>query len=97
MGKKDPFTRFPNFIYDYILKEEFTATQLKIIFAVIRNTYGWDEEFCKLSVSKLVTITKCSRSQVIRDTKKLIADNVLIEDYQGQDRLLKFNEDVIKG
>lgn len=98
MSKKKSgyFTRFPNSIYDFILAKDLTATQLKILLAVIRNTYGWDVEYCKLSLSKLEEITNCSRRQIMRDIKKLIDDKMLLDVYQGRDRLLKFNEAIIK-
>lgn len=89
------FTRFPNEIYDYVLEGEFTATQLKIILTVIRNSYGWNNEYCELSLTDFISVTKCSRSQLIRDIQKLVKEDILIERREGQKRHLKYNLSII--
>ncbi|WP_339200468.1 replication protein [Paenibacillus sp. FSL P2-0322] len=91
------FTRFPNRSYDYILGAELTATQLKIVLAVCRWTYGWNREYCSLSLTELSELTGCSRRQIIRDIQTLVDTSFLVKGKEGRKNLLKFNEEIIEG
>lgn len=94
--EKDPFTRFPNKVLDYILSTDFTATQLKIVLAICRNTYGWGErEYCNLSISALSKLVGKSERQIVRDMKILTENSILIEMMEGNKRFLKFNQSII--
>ena len=88
------FTRFPNKVFDYIINTDMTATQLKIVLAVCRNSYGWGKKYCDLSLTRLAKETNCSRRQVVRDVRILIEKDILSENYEERKRLLQFNESV---
>ena len=85
------FTRVPNVLLEGVLKADLTKTQLKIVMAVCRQTYGWDKDYESITVTKLSEMTNCSERQVKRDVKYLVEEDFLLEVGKGRGRKLGVN------
>lgn len=64
-------TQTPNYYFDVILPLPLTLAELKIINAVIRETYGWGESTWEMSISDLVKKTGLARANVQRAAHRL--------------------------
>lgn len=64
-------TQTPNYYFDVILPLPLTLAELKIINAVIRETYGWGESSWEMSISDLVRKTGLERANVTRAAARL--------------------------
>lgn len=77
------FTQIANELLEVIMRTNFNATQLKIIFCVIRFTYGFQRKSHTLSISFISMHIGISKRNISDELSKLINSNVLIvpEDY----------------
>lgn len=76
--KKESYTKLFNPILEEICKRDFTASELSILFYVIRCTYGWQKKSYTISYGFLVEGTGLSERNVQRTVKNLIDKKVLI-------------------
>lgn len=74
------YTRIANEILDEILRRDFTERELKIIFCVIRNTYGWNRKMHQMSLNYIARATGMNRANVSRSRSSLLASRVLVSD-----------------
>lgn len=91
VGNDDLFVKVPHGIQNYLMFADLNATQNKIFNAVVRYTYGFNSEWCRLSLSVLSVLTKSDKRQVTRELKKMLDDNVLLEKKVGRNRELRIN------
>ena len=72
---KNPYTEFPNNIYERLLSYGFNATQLLVVLYVIRKTYGFHKpEGDKISIKKMATDIGKSRrftTSAVDDLEKM--------------------------
>ena len=90
------FTQIANELLEAIMRTNFNATQLKIIFCVIRFTYGFQRKSHTLSISFISRHIGISKRNISDELSKLINSNVLIvpEDYTATTgRKLQLNKD----
>ncbi len=74
---KKGFTAVPNQLLEAIYSSNFTVTELKIILAVIRYTYGYNRQCSELSIQFIANATGVSRDFVAKCIRKLTAGKVL--------------------
>lgn len=89
------FTKVDNSIIEEMARRKFNGTQYRILFAVWRNTYGWQRSEHDLSLGFIAEATGIERSRVKKDLNKLIeckVINVVKEASFNQTRVISFNE-----
>ena len=92
----DRFTRISNDLMDAIPYFKFNGTQFRILFCIIRYTYGFNRESHKFSLSFLSAATGIHKQQIKRELDNLIEKQVLIQVTEpgfNQPRTLKINKD----
>lgn len=90
----DRFTRISNDLMDAIPYFKFNGTQFRILFCIIRYTYGFNRESHKFSLSFLSEATGIHKQQIKRELDSLIEKQVLIQVTEpgfNQPRTLKIN------
>lgn len=75
----DGHTRIANEILNEIIKVSLNGTQFRLVMAVWRFTYGFSRKDTKygMSVTYLAELIEASRSQVDREIKSLIEQNII--------------------
>ena len=86
------FTQVPNGILEALAKTHLSPNESKIVFLVIRKTYGWHKSEDWIALSQFEKHTGITRSNVCRYIKALIGRNILVR----QDKRVKLNEDTTK-
>ena len=66
-----------NELYDKILEYPFTGTELKIVWAVIRYTYGWNRIKAQMTFYQIHKMVKLDRSNVRKSVHKLNKEKIL--------------------
>lgn len=92
---RNGYTPIANELLEAIYKTNFTSTELKIIFLVMRCTYGFSRKEYTLSLSYIANGIGVSKRYVSSSVGKLIEDNVLQvvkEHTDTQSRILKLNK-----
>ena len=75
--KEHGYTPISNELLDQIISSDFNATQLKIIFAIFRYTYGYNRKSHVLSMNFLSITTGVSKRNIRREFKNLLDGNVI--------------------
>jgi len=81
------YTKIENDIFEKILEMNFTASQLKVLLAIIRKLNGFHKEEDRISISQLVELTKYSNKSVIKAQNDLLQMNILILKEKGISRI----------
>ena len=91
------YTKIENDVFEKILEMNFTASQLKVLLAMIRKLNGFHKEEDKISISQLVELTKYSNKSIIKAQGDLVKMNILILKEKGISRvrpsIWKINKD----
>lgn len=74
----DGHTKIANELLDAIICHDFSKRQLKILFYIIRKTYGWNKAEDDISRSQMVKETGLSNPNITTTIQELQAANVLI-------------------
>ena len=77
--RKDSYTKLFNPILEALCKSDLNASELKIVFFVIRCTYGWNKKKFAMSKSFIAEGTNIDRRNVGKIMKGLVDKNVLID------------------
>lgn len=90
----DKYTKIANELLENVPKFRFNGTQLRIILAIWRYTYGFNRKDHEFAISFLAEAIKASRSQVDRELSALIDRKVLIviSGGNGKARVIRFNK-----
>lgn len=91
INSDENFVKVPHRVMDYLMTAKLNMTQFRILHAVIRNTFGFHEEWNRFSLNYLSRMTGCSNPQVTRELGKLIENEILIECYRDNQRMLRVN------
>ncbi|MBR6633172.1 MAG: replication protein [Clostridia bacterium] len=75
--KENGFTAIPNNLLEALYSSDFTATELKVLFTVIRYTYGYRRESAQLSLQFISRANGIGKDQIAKCIRKLCADRVL--------------------
>ena len=62
-------TQTPNELFDEHMRE-MTGSELKIVLAICRQTFGWHKERDRISLSQLMELTGLTRMSVVAGIKK---------------------------
>ena len=71
------FTRIENNILEALGRINLTAYQARLLFAVLRKTYGWQKEEDWISNSQLVLMTGIRKQHISRAMQELVKKNIL--------------------
>jgi phage replication O-like protein O len=94
--KENGYTMLANEILDHIMQTAFNGTQFRIVIAVWRNTYGYQRKEHAMSIDYIAQATKVHPTQVKREVKNLIEQNVIVvvkEADNNKARTISFNID----
>lgn len=72
------FTQTPNVFFDEWLNE-LSSTEVHVLCAIIRKTYGWRKEEDRISFSQLKKLTGLALSTIQNAIKKLIEREIIIQ------------------
>ena len=85
-------TRIANELLEAIIAYPFNATELKIIFVVIRKTYGWKKKTAPISYGHLAKLTGIDKRHVRRSLNKLIQDKIISKERNRTSNILGLNK-----
>ncbi len=71
------FTQAPNYFFDELLKE-LSSTEVHVMCAIIRKTYGWHKAEDRISFSQLTQATGLALSTVQNAIKKLVEKGIIV-------------------
>jgi phage replication O-like protein O len=94
--KENGFTAISNELFKAILESPFTLRELKIIFTVIRFTYGFNRKEAELAVRFISKATGIKFTHVAESINTLQSKNILIlskSESHRQGRIIKLNKD----
>lgn len=77
--KRDSYTKLFNPILEALIKKDFSGREYRVIFFIIRSTYGWNKKKFPLSKSYIAEGTGIDRRKVGTIIKRLVERNVLID------------------
>lgn len=89
------FTQIENEILEQVAKTKLNGTQYRILLAVWRNTYGWQQKEKDMSLSFIANATDIHKKQIEREINALIKMNVITvvkEASFSKSRVIAFNE-----
>ena len=89
------YTRIANELYEKLLKTNLNCSQLKIVLAIIRYTYGFNKEESNLSYNYLAKATNISQRQAVSTLKSLKDMNMVFvtDNGKGKTNTLSINND----
>lgn len=90
--REDGYTGIANEILEQLAKARLNGTQMRIVLAVIRFTYGFKRKEHPLSVTFLATAIDSNKRNVQRELESLIMQRVLLASQVGRTRLLSLNK-----
>lgn len=89
------YTRIANEVLEAIYSADLNSTQLKIVLAVIRYTYGFNRKEHNMSLSFISKATGITRRYVSTELSRLIERRIILitkEHTDTSSRMLKFNK-----
>lgn len=92
----EPFVRVPHWLMDYLMTADLNMTQFRILHAVIRHTFGYQQRERWLSLDFLAEITQCDKRQVRRELNRLIDAGIISVRIEGKRRYLRINRQIIE-
>lgn len=93
--KENGYTAIANELLEAICGAGFTAMELKVIFTVIRHTYGYQKTESEISLGIIASfINHKDKASISKAVARLIQSNVIhLVKMNGQTRVLKVNKD----
>ena len=76
----DGYTRIANDLLDDILKAGLSQTQLLVVLAIVRKTYGYNKKSDRISDSQIAEAINVHRTHVCNAKNELLARNILFRD-----------------
>ncbi len=74
---KKCFTAIPNELLEAVYSSDLNATELKIVLAVIRYTYGYNRDRAEMSITFIAAATRINRDFAAKCIRKLVAKGVI--------------------
>jgi len=81
--EKPNYTQLPNALLDHHLPQ-MKESELKVVLAIARATFGWHKESVKLSLSQLMEKTGMTRQGVVNGAQAGIERGVIVREPDGQ-------------
>lgn len=85
-------TRIANELLEAIIRYPFNGGEFKIVFAIIRKTYGWSKKESAISYGLLTIFTELDKRYIKKVVKSLIQDNVLLKENSKTKNTLGLNK-----
>jgi len=85
-------TRIANELLEAIINYPFSGGEFKIVFAIIRNTYGWKKKESTMSYGLIATFTGLDKRYSKKVVKSLIEDKVLLKENSKTENTLGLNK-----
>ena len=73
----------PNDLLGHLMRARLNGTQMHLVLAVVRFTFGFHQENTSISVSDFAKNTGHPRRSIVRELKRLRSRNVLVEHDKG--------------
>jgi phage replication O-like protein O len=89
---EDGYVKIANELYDVLLATNLNGTELKIIFCIIRKTYGYNKKRDKISISQFLDTTNLDNRNFRRSIKKLINMKIIIQIPGDDGNTYEFNK-----
>lgn len=89
---EDGHTRIANELLDAIVRFDFSKRQYKVVFFVIRKTYGWNKKEDVMSLSQIVDGTGLQRNHSCETVNELSVMKVLLKQEHRNGQLIKLNK-----
>jgi len=86
-------TRIANELLEAIIKCSFNGTEFRLIFAVIRKTYGWKRKKTVITYGVLAQDLEIDIRNIKRTVNKLIQIGVILKEKCGKQNILGLNKD----
>lgn len=67
----DGYTPLANTLFESILRADLKLRQLKVVLAIIRETYGWHRKEAEISLSRFMQLTGIDRRNISRSVQEL--------------------------
>lgn len=77
-------TQTPNIFFDDSLPKIKSFAELKVILAIVRQTFGWHKPDDRISISQLVKLTGLTRQGVVNGVARALEDGFLDRQPVGQ-------------
>ncbi|MBU5672630.1 replication protein [Paenibacillus brevis] len=88
---KENYVKVPHWLMEYLMTADLNMTQFRIVNAIIRHTFGYQQIERWLSLEFLAELTQCDKRQVRRELNRLIEAGVIIARQEGKRRYLRIN------
>lgn len=76
---KDGYTKLANKLLEALSQVNLSAYEMRVLFCVMRKTYGWNKKFDFISVSQISELTGLRRPHACRAKCSLLGKNILVE------------------
>ena len=86
-------TRVANELLEVIIRYPFSGAKLRVLFAIIRITYGWKKKKHLATFSYICCLTGLSNRHIKRVIKQLVQDNVVLKEKRQNMNVLGINKD----
>ncbi len=87
------FTKIANEILEALVKTKLTQSEWRVLFFIIRKTYGWHKKIDRLALSQIALGTGIARQNVFRTLQSLIRKNIVL---RPDNRHIGFQKDYSK-
>ncbi len=89
---EDGYTRVANELLEAMSRYPFNGSEFRILWAVIRKTYGWKKKKDVLPFSQISKFTYLNLRYVKKIVKDLVQDNVLFKEASPNGNILSLNK-----
>jgi phage replication O-like protein O len=86
------YTRIAHEILEALARQTFPAEVTRIIYVVLRKTYGFGKKIDKISLSQFCKLTGMKKPNVVRALKKAVAMQIIIRRDNGNSATYQFNK-----
>ena len=76
---EDGYTRIANELLEAIMRNDFSKREVKVIWAIIRKTYGWNQKFDRIALSQFEQLTGLKKNHISTTLASLVGKNVVLK------------------
>lgn len=93
---EDGYTRIANDLFEAVIAFDFSKRQSKIVFAIIRKTYGFQKKTDVISLSQFTAMTGLGKAGVSKALAELFDLGVVVYGISGKQRTVGLNKNYSK-
>lgn len=86
------FVRIPNDLLEVMIDSPFSASEFKIMWIVIRKTYGWNKENDLIPFSQFARFANLNLRYVKKIVSGLVRKNVLLKEKSRDGNIFRLNK-----